>query len=41
VAEGIINHHSSGDGGFEEFAACGGHFWASYADEFDVVSALF
>ena len=41
VAEGIVNHCSVGDGSFEQFASCGGHFWASYAEEFDIVSALF
>ncbi len=41
MAEGIIEHSGPRGCGFEEIAACGGHFRAADADEFDVVSALF
>jgi hypothetical protein len=41
VAEGVVEHSGACDGGFEELAAGGGHFWAAYADEVNVITALF
>ena len=40
MAECIVCHYCFFGGIFEQVAACIGHFPASYADEFDIVSAF-